>query len=320
MFTGYLIRDMEQICSLSMTPVLAETAPLISGLPAWRVQVLMTNLHRQQQLLPGGMMHSSPFLLRRILTTLWAISLNTFLEFKKLPMSMELLQTMGPQWLLLINNQVLSRMSCYPVIKHNAVQDFLQMTAAPAWRTIICSDPVWHRLKMLNSQLVMTFMQSQTCNRNQIIPCISPDYPSEVDKHQEVNKRNDLSRDSSLQNYSYDEQNLNLYSLNPNQRQVPVGNSLPDNQPSLIPKNENPVQTNNNIYKTPANNLLHEYDDKNDSIAAVKQSFKLKSNSNVELEDGMESLERSTSAACCPSPTGAKFYSAKRTHSTSQYC
>ena len=113
--------------------------------------------------------------------------------------------------------------------------------------------------------------------------------PSDVDKHQAVNKRNDLSRDSSLQNYSYDEKNLNLYSLDPNQRQVPVGNSLPDNQPFLIPKNENPVQTNNNIYATPVeNNLLHEDNNKNDSIAAVKESFKLKSNSSVEFEDGME--------------------------------
>ena len=98
-----------------------------------------------------------------------------------------------------------------------------------------------------------------------------------MDKHQEVNKRNDLSRDSSLQNYYYDEQNLNLYSLYPNQRQVPVSNSLPDNQPFLIPKNENPVQTNNKIYTTPFdNNLLHEDNNKNDSIAAVKESFKLK--------------------------------------------
>ena len=81
--------------------------------------------------------------------------------------------------------------------------------------------------------------------------------PSNVDKHQEVNKRNGLSGDSSLQNYSYDEQNLNLYSLDPNHRQVPVGNSLPGNQPFLIPKNENPVQTSNNIYTTPVDNNLY---------------------------------------------------------------
>ena len=143
--------------------------------------------------------------------------------------------------------------------------------------------------------------------------------PSEMAQHHEVCKSNDLSRDtfngasySPPRNDSSDEPNLNVYSLNCDHRQVPVGNSNPVAHPSLTPLSLNSAKTNNNLYTAPvANNLLDDndlqlsdYNNTFDSIVAEKQGFKLHSHSSVDVVDDVESLDRDLEA---PQPLAASL-------------